>query len=688
MSVKPKNLVATIYNPHNQSEDELISAFVVRLKLFEKLKQDLEISTMKSPEQHYIIQGVRGMGKTTLLRRVEIEVKQNEKLNSWLLSIIFNEEEYGVSSLADVWEKLAEYLELSDDSFTGLLDNITSHYDKGNYERIAFDFISKALQKQQKKVLLLIDNIGDILKKFSEKEEQRFREVLLTSPDIRLIGATSVYLEQLNDYKKPLFDFFKYLYLNGLSKTECQDLMRKLGEAYQEEEIERILKEQPERIEILRRLTGGVTRTLVLLFEIFVEKNSTDAFRDLEIIVDRVTPLYKHRMDDLKPQQQKIVAALCEAWEAATTKEIAEVVRMEGKVVSAQLNYLVKNRIVNKIETDTKNHLYAIEERFFNIWYLMRFGKRTDKRIYWYVKFLEVFIGGKDDLIKDKVQRLVDRMVATKDIDPKMALYLTEAYSHLIGGDVQDILKNVAREYLEPYGKNYTAEISKSDNEIRANTFKTYDITEEDLRKRLKELEKVKVKFSSDLVESEMINIATSKVENYRMKHKLFATGDHESESINVEVLSFFISINLKYWFDFKVQKHLSYEIVSRIISNKLHPVTLKDKKLFPRICEILLWNNEISEFKILFNKFVHKGSFIYQYYHERYISLAIAKKQNNFLLNYFTNVEKYYPIQYYANLHYIKDEYPTEYLRMPAEMKETVEELIAEIDQMAIDYA
>jgi|GEM_PF-6468235 hypothetical protein len=29
-----------------------------------------------------------------------------------------------------------------------------------------------------------------------------------------------------------------------------------------------------------------------------------------------------------------------------------------------------------------------------------------------------------------------------------------------------------------------------------------------------------------------------------------------------------------------------------------------------------------------------------------------------------------------------------TEYLRMPAEMKETVKELVAEINQMAIDYA
>lgn len=686
MSVNPKNLVSTIYNPHNQSEDELLNAFVVRLKTFEKLKRDLEASTMKSPEQHYIIQGVRGMGKTTLLRRIEIEVKQNEKLNSWLLPIIFNEEEYGVSSLADVWEKLAEYLELADETFDGLVESITPHYQNDNYERTAFELISTALKKQKKKVLLLIDNIGDILKKFSETEEQRFREVLLTSCDIRLFGATSIYLEQLNDYKKPLFDFFKYLHLDGLSKTECQDLMRKLGEAYQEEEIERILKEQPERIEILRRLTGGVIRTSVLLFEIFVEKNSTDAFRDLEIIVDRVTPLYKHRMDDLKPQQQKIVAALCEAWEAATTKEIAEAVRMESKIVSAQLIYLVKNRIVNKIETDTKNHLYAIDERFFNIWYLMRFGKRTDKRIYWYVKFLEAFIGGKDNLIKDKVQQLVNRMVQSKDIDPKMALYLTEAYSHLIGGDEQENLKNVAKEFLEPYGKSYTREISKSDNEIRANTFKTYDITEDDLRERTRELSQIKKIEIPDICEMDIINFA--------LKNGSLYLGQEDVKDLSNDIKIIVMSFSLKTLVLSKRNKNLCLILVENISLDDYENISERRKSayLVNLLClmiEVYLWNNKIESAKRLFISFSYLlKENINGEKTDSMIKLFIAKNQYFFIGRAMRSLLGRRTPLYYANLHYIKDEYPTEYLRMPAEMKETVEELIAEIDQMAIDYA
>jgi hypothetical protein len=38
--------------------------------------------------------------------------------------------------------------------------------------------------------------------------------------------------------------------------------------------------------------------------------------------------------------------------------------------------------------------------------------------------------------------------------------------------------------------------------------------------------------------------------------------------------------------------------------------------------------------------------------------------------------------------LYFLKDEYPTDYLRMGPELKETVDDILAEVTQMAIDYA
>ena len=78
----------------------------------------------------------------------------------------------------------------------------------------------------------------------------------------------------------------------------------------------------------LRILTGGVIRTIVLLFEIFIDDENGNAISDLEKILDRVTPLYKHRMDDLQPLQREIAETLAlrspsiaftSAWRAAAS---------------------------------------------------------------------------------------------------------------------------------------------------------------------------------------------------------------------------------------------------------------------------------------------------------------------------------------------------------------------------------
>ena len=64
-----------IYNPGNQTRQELIENFVAHREVFQDIFDDLASSEMKYPEQHYIIQGVRGQGKTTrILKKFSIRL--------------------------------------------------------------------------------------------------------------------------------------------------------------------------------------------------------------------------------------------------------------------------------------------------------------------------------------------------------------------------------------------------------------------------------------------------------------------------------------------------------------------------------------------------------------------------------------------------------------------------------------
>jgi len=390
-----------IYNPGNQTRDELIENFVVRTEIFQEIFDDLATSEMKYPEQHVIIQGVRGQGKTTLLLRIAYEILNNKKLHERLIPVIFNEEQYNISRLFKLWETVAEYLDEKNE-ISGLYDEMQKFDDDDDYERRCFELLEQALVKKKGKLILFIDNIDDMLKKFTDREHKRLREIFTESAEIRIIGASSVSLEFHFDYGHPFYQFFKMPRLRGLSTEETKTLLLKLGEHYKRKRVKEIVEHQIGRVEALRRLTGGVIRTIILLYEIFVDDNQGDAFMDLEKILDSVTPLYKQRMESLSPQQQEIVDFIALSWDAVSTKEISQKTKLASKAVSAQIKQLEKYHIIDKIETDTKNLMYRISERFFNIWYLMSHGRKWDeKRVRFLVEFLQVWCNRRETEFQD-----------------------------------------------------------------------------------------------------------------------------------------------------------------------------------------------------------------------------------------------------------------------------------------------
>lgn len=457
--------IATIYNPHQQTEQELLDGFVIREKEFKTIFNDIQKNKMQTPPQHYIVYGVRGNGKTSLLLKLFYEVRRDADLDKWLIPVIFKEEQYNLRTLYKLWEHVAEYLDDDFSEFSGLISKMEQNEESDNYEEKCFELLQSSLESNGKKLVLFFDNFGVFLNKLTDREHQRLREVLITCSDIRIIGTSTFVDEVTYDYGKPFFDFFKPVYLKELNREDTIKLLLKLNEKSTSGDINKIIEQNPGRIEALRRLTSGIPRTIVLLFQIFVDNSNGNSFKDLDLLLDKVTPLYKSRMDDLPAQQQEIADIIAKNWDAITVKEIVKKSRIPSNAVSAQLKQLEKNRLIIKKGTSTKNNMYQVAERFFNIWYLMRNARNKDKcKVRWLVNFLEIWCDRNELTVRAKSH--IEALKAGK-LNDKYAFHMSEAYAQIVDSSAfqHEILVST-RKYLKSINSDLVNDLSTSDIEI------------------------------------------------------------------------------------------------------------------------------------------------------------------------------------------------------------------------------
>jgi Fe2+ or Zn2+ uptake regulation protein len=698
-----------LFNPASQPREILIENFVVRTKVFEKIFKDIERGTMKYPEQHYLLQGLRGMGKTTLLLRLKYEVEKNKKLNDWLIPVFFNEESYDLSSLSNLWEKLLKYL----DDYWGigskLYDQTEKFVGSSDYEKLCFDLLIEALHERKQKLLILFDNFGELfLDNLKERETHRLREILMHCNDMRIVAASAIVLEDQHDYSKPFFEFFRIIYLDGLNKDETLDLITKLQEKETDKKID--IEKNKAKIETLALLTGGVIRTILLLYEVLLSDENGTALRDLDIILDRITPLYKHRMDALPVQQRKIVDVVAKSWDAISVKDIASQIRddgkpMQGKAISAQLAQLEKNNVIEKKETTTKNNFYQLKERFFNIWYLMRNGDRYDRcRVEWLTKSIELLYSDDENGVEGFISSHIEKL-KKGNYNPDSAMLILEAVSNSKTVSVLNKMKlynetknEVNEEYIPilpklKYDDLQIEKLIKEDGNCdrafsylencgleKQNIYELLVINSRklEINETLKYCEKLREINFFDFIsfEAQALMNLDKDFEAEKLLHSHYQKTKNDEFEINSALLAL---LYLK-------RRGNKEEALKLSLNIEKHGPCL-EIKLF-----VLLWNNKIQEASYMINSMVNALSLENNIGLNMFLQLFISKKQYHTIYNLFNDtnykLKDKYKLIYYALIHFMKDEYPNEYLKMGSELEPVVKQVIESINQLAIDYA
>lgn len=399
-------LQLAIYNPAILKDGDFLAGFVARQETAADLIKRLHDITPKSLAKHRLILGQRGMGKTSLLRRIALAVRDDPALANILLPLTFREEQYNVHNLHTFWcnclDALGDHFERTEQADkVAELDRQVASLTRAKRGPAAEDEGEEALaalkawaKREGKRILLLIDNIDLILDGLA-KQHWSLRRTLQEAGGIIVIGAATAYLEATADPKGAFYDFFQVTALQRLSQDELLSSLRRLAAARGDKGCKalHVLNTDPGRIRTLHDLTGGNLRTLVLLYMLMERDADDEVMHDLESLLDEVTVLYKARVEDLAPQARVVLDAVALNWNPVTAAELAEITGMETAAVSTQLDRLTRNGIVEKTSVSTSARVaYQLGERFFNIWYLMRHGPRRQRtRLRWLTGFLRGF---------------------------------------------------------------------------------------------------------------------------------------------------------------------------------------------------------------------------------------------------------------------------------------------------------
>ncbi len=435
------------YTPALKDPQDLKKSLVGREKELERIFKTLKEGKDRKANQSFLFVGPRGIGKTHLLLLIYYGVKGTIKWDGFSKSlsedwvpILFAEEEYRITSLIDLLLEVLERLRqvAPDEKLHQLKKRINKVSLPGEKEREEIlEYLSKRSQETGKRFLLLIDNLHEMLPYFTEEDQGRLRDILMSKDTFMLIGAAPSLFDAIVEYGESFYNFFEIIWLQEIEDDLVKEVIKKRLMLDGKEELMEKLDKYEDRLKAINHLTGGNPRLILSLYKIFAEFKIIEVERNFIDLLDEMTPYFQDRMKELSPQQRKIVDSIALLDGPSTPTEIANFARLPVNATNTQLGRLKKRGFVKAIKVKNKKETlydYDINERLFRFWRQMRV-EAGRKRLRFIVKFIKIWFEPEElserptelfkklqasisDSALDKVKEITDRLYYLQEASP------------------------------------------------------------------------------------------------------------------------------------------------------------------------------------------------------------------------------------------------------------------------------
>ena len=217
--------------------------------------------------------------------------------------------------------------------------------------------------------------------------------------------------------------------MENLSFEETVEVIRLNLEWEERTDILETLDDMRPRLQALYRMTGGNPRLTMMLYELIAHESITNVQDQFHLLLDRISPFYQGRLNDLPPGQRALLECLASMRDQEKTPAaIAARMRMSQQETSSLLKRLTDAHYLcaDQHPQDRRSRLYTIREGFFDIWLAMNLSRSARKRMPFLLDFFSLFypsIAARDE----KRRQLHARLLEKGSADAEKALdYLSE----------------------------------------------------------------------------------------------------------------------------------------------------------------------------------------------------------------------------------------------------------------------